>query len=300
MCCISLVPEIFGDTVHPARPRCCRRRRWSGLAGDRQEWPAMASRWPAISPYEPPSAACAWAMDHLNDARSRRRGLVHRDPSMRRRQGLRARGGDGRGQHALVLLQAPARRRAGHNSKHKRTHMHRHTLFLVSGRGRARRRRVRTKRATQRLIRHRKRRKKQAEQRARRRLSAAEASGGWRRDTVTEEDADGDGRRRREPVGSGGSLGLGARATAALRGLDVRAHALQDARGPRDEPGAQGSIGPPAPPRRPSDAPAPPPPGAPLARDRHRGAGPPRRARAARRKQDVGRACPPTGGFWTN
>ncbi|CAK0905887.1 unnamed protein product, partial [Prorocentrum cordatum] len=39
--------------------------------------------------------------------------------------------------------------------------------------------------------RHRKRRKKQAEQRARRRLSAAEASGGWRRDTVTEEDADG-------------------------------------------------------------------------------------------------------------
>ncbi|CAK0905901.1 unnamed protein product, partial [Prorocentrum cordatum] len=268
MCCISLVPEIFGDTVHPARPRCCRRRRWSGLAGDRQEWPAMASRWPAISPYEPPSAACAWAMDHLNDARSRRRGLVHRDPSMRRRQGLRARGGDGRGQHALVLLQAPARRRAGHNSKHKRT--------------------------------HRKRRKKQAEQRARRRLSAAEASGGWRRDTVTEEDADGDGRRRREPVGSGGSLGLGARATAALRGLDVRAHALQDARGPRDEPGAQGSIGPPAPPRRPSDAPAPPPPGAPLARDRHRGAGPPRRARAARRKQDVGRACPPTGGFWTN
>ncbi|CAK0905904.1 unnamed protein product, partial [Prorocentrum cordatum] len=151
-----------------------------------------------------------------------------------------------------------------------------------------------------RLIRHRKRRKKQAEQRARRRLSAAEASGGWRRDTVTEEDADGDGRRRREPVGSGGSLGLGARATAALRGLDVRAHALQDARGPRDEPGAQGSIGPPAPPRRPSDAPAPPPPGAPLARDRHRGAGPPRRARAARRKQDVGRACPPTGGFWTN
>ncbi|CAK0905900.1 unnamed protein product, partial [Prorocentrum cordatum] len=200
MCCISLVPEIFGDTVHPARPRCCRRRRWSGLAGDRQEWPAMASRWPAISPYEPPSAACAWAMDHLNDARSRRRGLVHRDPSMRRRQGLRARGGDGRGQHALVLLQAPARRRAGHNSKHKRTHMHRHTLFLVSGRGRARRRRVRTKRATQRLIRHRKRRKKQAEQRARRRLSAAEASGGWRRDTVTEEDADGDGRRRREPT----------------------------------------------------------------------------------------------------
>ncbi|CAK0905894.1 unnamed protein product, partial [Prorocentrum cordatum] len=104
-----------------------------------------------------------------------------------------------------------------------------------------------------RLIRHRKRRKKQAEQRARRRLSAAEASGGWRRDTVTEEDADGDGRRRREPVGSGGSLGLGARATAALRGLDVRAHALQDARGPHLSSGPNvarlGELVPPGPQR---------------------------------------------------